>query len=94
MAEITREELLARYAAGERNFIGLDLSEIVFGRCVLDGCNFRGATSVMLTFPIGLTLDLSEKEPDPLMDWDCILHLWRCLLCTVIFGTRFSSEPT
>ncbi|EAZ92661.1 pentapeptide repeat-containing protein [Crocosphaera chwakensis] len=43
MAEITKEELLARYAAGERDFSGLDFSGIIFGRCVLNSCNFRGA---------------------------------------------------
>lgn len=43
MAQMTREELLARYAAGERDFSGLDLRGMIFGRCVLNNCNFRGA---------------------------------------------------
>ena len=54
MAEITREELLARYAAGKRDFRGLDLTRMNWRgvsdlrECLLDsfglnGCNFRGA---------------------------------------------------
>ena len=43
MAEITREELLARYAAGKRDFRRLNLSGIIFGECILNNCDFRGA---------------------------------------------------
>jgi hypothetical protein len=48
MAEITAEELLARYAAGERDFQGVILSGIVWGRAGgarvnLEGANFTRA---------------------------------------------------
>lgn len=60
MAEITREELLARYAAGERDFSGLNLSRIKpdfsdFKECFADSyglncCNFQGANFSYVNF--------------------------------------------
>ena len=40
---MTGQELLAAYAAGERNFRGADLSRADLSRAKLSGANFEGA---------------------------------------------------
>jgi uncharacterized protein YjbI with pentapeptide repeats len=41
VAPSSREELVARYNQGERNFPGIDLSDADLSRVVLDGANFE-----------------------------------------------------
>lgn len=43
MARMTREELLRRYAAGERDFTGVDLTNLYLREAELPGINLRGA---------------------------------------------------
>jgi uncharacterized protein YjbI with pentapeptide repeats len=69
MAEITREELLARYAAGERDFSGL-LNSIDLSGANLSEANLSGSKDIIINKTILLRANLQDSFIEGILDSD------------------------
>lgn len=71
---MTAEELLERYATGERDFSGVDLSgasfeEVGFDRINLEGANLSGGLLKVRAVPAKVSSFSSGKTAEVILSW-------------------------